>query len=363
MRRNRGLCVLVMAVFMFLTGCGSPSQAPTGRETGKETTGKTEQIVAQQEEKTEEAKTGVDTKAPAAEGDKWGTGLKAGFAACHYTNDWNITNCETVCEDLRSVGFEVVWNEANNDTATQIANVEDLLAQGIDLLVIKPKEEEGLIPALEACRDAGVPVICLDRKVSDPSLYVTAIMTDNVAGGETVGQWLVDHSPDGCKIVEIVGTAGSTGQIERSKGLSNVIDKYDQIQIISSQVGDNMRSEAQTVTENMIQAYGKEGIDVIVTQNDEMAMGCLQALWGLGIEPGQEITICTIGDGNSEVVEQVKDGTVGCVYESTPYLGPQVLEVAHKIFVTKEDVEKYIPSANRFFTIENADQELPTITW
>ena len=186
MRRNRGLCVLVMAVFMFLTGCGSPSQAPTGRETGKETTGKTEQTVAQQEEKTEEAKTGVDTKAPAAEGDKWGTGLKAGFAACHYTNDWNITNCETVCEDLRSVGFEVVWNEANNDTATQIANVEDLLAQGIDLLVIKPKEEEGLIPALEACRDAGVPVICLDRKVSDPSLYVTAIMTDNVAGGETV---------------------------------------------------------------------------------------------------------------------------------------------------------------------------------
>ena len=137
-----------------------------------------------------------------------------------------------------------------------------------------------------------------------------------------------------------MGTAGSTGQIERSKGLSNVIDKYDQIQIISSQVGDNMRSEAQTVTENMIQAYGKEGIDVIVTQNDEMAMGCLQALWGLGIEPGQEITICTIGDGNSEV-----------------------LEVAHKIFVTKEDVEKYIPSANRFFTIENADQELPTITW
>ena len=61
MRRNRGLCVLVMAVFMFLTGCGSPSQAPTGRETGKETTGKTEQTVAQQEEKTEEAKTGVVT--------------------------------------------------------------------------------------------------------------------------------------------------------------------------------------------------------------------------------------------------------------------------------------------------------------
>ena len=326
---------------------------------------KSEEIQVAQEKEAEERVELSDAtgETTTGESEQWGSGLKAGFAACHYTNDWNITNCETVCEDLRSVGFEVVWNEANNDTATQIANVEDLLAQGIDLLIIKPKEEEGLIPALEECKEAGVPVICLDRRVSDPSLYVTTIMTDNIAGGEEVGQWLVDHYPDGCKIVEIVGTAGSTGQIERSQGLKNILDQHENLEIISSQVGDNMRSEAQTVTENMIQAFGKEGIDVIVTQNDEMAMGCLQALWGLGIEPGKEITVCTIGDGNSEIVTQIVERNIGCAYESTPYLGPQVLDVAYKIFVSKEEVEKYIPSDNRFFTIENAEEELPTITW
>lgn len=341
--------ITVLAAVLMLTGCSSqPKESPSAAADS-----------AQIEESTSKDAELAD----ASSDEKWGTGLKAGFAACHYTNDWNITNCETVCEALRSVGFDVVWNEANNDTATQIANVEDLLAQDIDLLVIKPKEEEGLIPALEACRDANVPVICLDRKVSDQSLYVTAIMTDNVAGGEMVGQWLADNFPDGAKIVEIVGTAGSTGQIERSKGLANIIDQHDNLEIISSQVGDNMRSEAQTVTENMIQAYGKDGIDVIVTQNDEMVMGCLQALWGQGLTPGKDMVICTIGDGNYEDVQEVVKGNVGCVYESTPYLGPQVLDVAYKIFVTGESVEKYIPSANRFFTIENAEAELPTITW
>lgn len=345
MGKKKQLLAMIMLMVLILGGCGNESNSQVQTSMEENVTSSTEN-----EEMTQE-------------NDQWGKGLKAGFAACHYTNDWNITNCETVCEDLRSVGFEVVWNEANNDTATQIANVEDLLAQGIDLLIIKPKEEEGLIPALEACKEAGVPVICLDRRVSDPSLYVTTIMTDNVAGGEQVGQWLVDHFPDGCKIVEIVGTAGSTGQIERSQGLMNIVEQHDNLEIISSQVGDNMRSEAQTVTENMIQAFGKDGIDVIVTQNDEMAMGCLQALWGLGIEPGEEITVCTIGDGNSEIVTQIVEGNIGCAYESTPYLGPQVLEVAYKIFVSKEEVEKYIPSDNRFFTAENAADELPTITW
>lgn len=314
-------------------------------------------------------KTDGSSKAPAStesiDDGLWGKGLKAGVAACHATNAWNTTNTDDIVKSLEAVGFEVYWNEGKNDTATQVANIEDLIAKGIDLLVTKPKEEEGLIPAFKACKEAGIPVVCVDRKVSDDSLYVTAIMTDNVAGGELVGQWVADNFPDGARIIEIVGTPGSTGQIERSQGFYNIIDKYENIQLLSSQVGNNMRTDAQKVTENMVQAYGKDGIDIIVTQNDEMIMGILQALDGLGIEPGSDIAVCTIGDGNQEVVTNIVSGRVGCAYESTPYLGAQVVEVAHKIFVEKDanSIDKYIPSANRFFTIENAQAELPKVTW
>lgn len=295
--------------------------------------------------------------------EQWGKGLKIGVAACHWTNAWNITNAEDIIAAFEAVGCEVVWNEAKNDTATQIVNVENLLAQDIDLLVIKPKEEEGLIPAFKECQEAGVPIICIDRKVSDPSLYVTAIITDNVAGGEMVGNWIVENFPEGANIVEITGTAGSTGQIERSRGLYNILDQNSNYKVLSTQSADNMRSEAQTVTENLIQTYGKDGIDIIVTQNDEMAMGILQALDGFGIIPGEDITICSIGDANTEGVTEVSNGRIGCIYESTPYLGEQAVEVAYKILISGEEVDSYIPSNNRFITIENAAKELEQIAW
>lgn len=304
-----------------------------------------------------------ETTSGASEKELWGKGFKIGVAAAHYTNAWNVTNTQDIVAAFEAIGAEVVWNEGNNDTATQIANVEDLLAQDIDLLVIKPKEEEGLIPAFEQCQKAGVPIICVDRKVRDTSLYVTAIMTDNVAGGEMVGKWIMENFPDGAKIVEITGTPGSTGQIERSQGLANIIGGNSKYPIIANQSADNMRSKAQTVTENLIQTYGKDGIDIIVTQNDEMAMGILQALDGLGIEPGKDIVVCSVGDANREGVSEVAAGRIGCIYESTPYLGAQAVEIAYKVLVSKESVEKYIPSNNRFITIENAEEELKNITW
>lgn len=300
----------------------------------------------------------------AADDEKWATGLKAGVAACHATNAWNTTNTEDIVAALEAVGFEVYWNEGKNDTATQVANIEDLIAKGIDLLVTKPKEEEGLIPAFKACQEAGIPVICADRKVSDDSLYVTALMSDNVAGGEAIGQWIADNFADGAKVIEIVGTPGSTAQLERSQGMYNILDQHDNIEVLDSQVGNNMRTDAQKVTENMVQAYGKDGIDVIVTQSDEMVMGILQALDGLGIVPGEDITVCTIGDGNKECVTNVASGRISAAYEVTPYLGAQVAEVAKQIFVDGvTEMDKFIPCENRLFTIENAETELPNITW
>lgn len=336
---------MVLALIMLLTLVGCANGSSSGGEAGTP--------VPQRE---------VESDATKDEG-QWGKGLKIGVAACHWTNAWNITNAEDIIAAFEAVGCEVVWNEAKNDTATQIVNVENLLAQDIDLLVIKPKEEEGLIPAFQECKDAGVPIICVDRKVSDSSLYATAIITDNVAGGEMVGNWIVEQFPEGARIVEITGTAGSTGQIERSRGLYNVLDQYTSYQILATQSADNMRSEAQTVAENLLQTYGKDGIDVIVTQNDEMAMGILQALDGMGVKPGVDIVVCSIGDANMEGVSEVAAGRIGCFYESTPYLGAQCVDVARKILIDKVAVDSYIPSANRFITAENAEEMLKVITW
>ena len=301
-------------------------------------------------------------------GDTGGTSdgepIKIGVAACHYTNSWNITNTENLVETFENAGYEVVWNEAKNDTATQVANVNDLIAQGIDYLIMKPKEEEGLVPAIEACKEAGVKVILVDPTVNATpgEDYVCSIRTNATLGGERCAEWVVENFPDGCNIIEITGTAGSTTSIERSEGFMSVLEEAgDQYVVLESQTANFMRTDAQTVTENLYQAYGDQ-IDVIVSQSDEMTFGVLQAIDGLGLTPGEDITVVSIGDGASLMLDEIIAGRVACCSECTPFLAEQCLEVVETL-ESGGTVDTNIWANDRFFTIENAAEEQAIATW
>lgn len=293
----------------------------------------------------------------------FGAGKKVGLAQMHYTNAFRIAETNSVLEAFEGAGFEVVWNEAKNDTATQISNVNDLLAQDIDYLLLPPKEEEGLVPALEAAKAAGVPVILLDRSANgEPGVdYVTAIRSDAEAEGRWCAEWVIENYPDGCNVVEIFGAPGSTTAMDRSRGFMDAIAGHDNIVLLESQVGNNMRSEAQVCMENLIQAYGDE-IDVVVTHSDEMTFGALQAIDGMGMVPGEDIKVLSIGDGSSAMLQEIIDGRVAACSECTPLLGQQALEVVAALEQGME-VDGLIWANDRFFTIENAATELENAGW
>lgn len=294
----------------------------------------------------------------------WGEGLKIGLAQMHYTNAFRIAETESVISAFEAVGAEVVWNEAGNDTATQVANAKDLLAQDIDYLLLPPKEEAGLVPALDAAKEAGVPVILLDRSANgEPGVdYVTAIRSDAIAEGEWCAQWIIDNYPDGANIVEVFGAPGSTTAMDRAEGFWNLLaEAGDQYVKLDSQVGDNMRDTAQKVTENMIQAHGSD-IDVIVTHSDEMTFGTLQAIEGMGYVAGEDFKVLSIGDGASAMLEAIIDGRVAACSECSPLLGPQAVEVV-KTLEEGGTVEGLIWANDRFFTIENAAEELEKAGW
>lgn len=289
---------------------------------------------------------------------------KIGIAACHYKNNWNVTNTESMKKTFEDAGYEVVWNEAKNDTATQVANVNDLIAQGVDWVVMKPKEEQGLLPAIEACKKAGVKVILVDRTVAaTPGVdFVCGIRTNAFYGGQRVAEWIVANYPNGCNYIEVQGSAGSTTGIERSEGLHSVLDSYgDKYKCLDTQPTDFSRAQGQKVTENMYQAYGKK-IDVVVTQSDELAFGVLQALDSVGAKPGQDVKVCTIGDGSSILLDEIINGRVACASECTPYLGDVVL-AAIKTVEAGGTPEPNMWANDRFFTIENAAQEQAKATW
>lgn len=371
-------CMVSLGLVVSLAGCGggggSTADTTPAPMTAAQTTAAESKAEEPKEEESKEDTSGgvAETIAAAVDmsqvldsiADDFGAGRKVGLAQMHYTNAFRIAETDSVLKAFESVGFEVVWNEAKNDTATQISNVNDLLAQDIDYLLLPPKEEEGLVPALEAAKAAGVPVILLDRSANGTpgEDYVTAIRSNAEAEGRWCADWVIDkYGSDPCNVVEIFGAPGSTTAMDRSKGFMATIKGHDNIVLLESQVGNNMRSEAQVCMENLIQAYGDE-IDVVVTHSDEMTFGALQAIDGMGLVPGEDIQVLSIGDGSSAMLQEIIDGRVAACSECSPLLGPQALEVVAALEQDME-VDGLIWANDRFFTIDNAATELENAGW
>ena len=171
--------------------------------------------------------------------------------------------------------------DGQNDSSTQSANLEAAIAQGVDGVVISPKDAQALAPAIQAVIDADIPVVTIDRAVqgATPLAHVGA---DNVRGGEKQGEYLMKILPDGGKIIELQGTVGASPAIDRSKGFNSVIADHPEYEIVFQQSAGLQARPGIEVTEQALQAH--PDIDAIVAANDDMALGAAEAAAGAGID-------------------------------------------------------------------------------
>src|SRR6188768_2961960 len=153
---------------------------------------------------------------------------KVGFAQTESNNPWRIAQTKSMQDVAAEKGYQLVYTDAAGSAAKQVADVNSMIAQGVDLIFLAPREEKPLIPAVMAAKKAGIPVILLDRNV-DQSLakagedYVTFIGSDFIAEGKRIAEWLVKNKPDGAKIIELEGTTGSSPANERKKGFDEAL--------------------------------------------------------------------------------------------------------------------------------------------
>ena len=297
-----------------------------------------------------------ENPAPASEAPRQ---LVIGMSQPHSTSAWRVIQTETVSRALEEAGYKVIYTDAQNSTQKQVADVEDILAQNPDYLVLSPREEDGLVPAIEAAKAAGVPVILLDRKVKGEvgEDYVTFIGSDYVSAGQAVAEWLVAEFDGTCNIVEISGTAGATATIERSSGFRDGLEGHDGMVIIASQTGDAKRVEAQKAMENIIQTHGAN-IDAVYVQADEMAYGVVQALNINGIDPST-IKICTM-DGLKDTLDAIVAGDIAMSMYNNPDFGKATVEVIRQL-EAGETVDHWVKVENIIFDADNAEQYLADI--
>lgn len=244
---------------------------------------------------------------------------------------------------------EFIFMDGQKNAAKQIADVEDLIARQVDLIIIVEHAHGSTTNTLKKAKARGIPIVCVDRALSDPELADSNILGNDFEMGKICAEYLAEKLGGKGKIVVIQAPEGVIVGEKRREGFYSVVDQYPDMEVITQQVGNWQRSVAYTVMENILQGF-KE-IDGFYADNDEMALGALKAIKEAG---RQDEIIVTGVDGEKAALESIKEG--GMAFSAKKVLElPLALDVALAILEGGEYEKTYILKAPGI-SKENVDE-------
>lgn len=263
-------------------------------------------------------------------------GVKIGLSISTLNNPFFVTLKEGAEKAAKEANATLTVVDAQNDSAKQANDIEDLIQQGVDVILVNPTDSSAVTSAIESANKANIPVITVDRS-ADGGKVVAHIASDNVAGGKMAGEFIVEALKDGGNIVELEGIPGSSAARERGEGFHQVIDKASNIKVVAKQAADFDRAKGLSVMENILQS--QKDIKAVFAHNDEMALGALEALEAHGMKD-----VIVVGfDATDDAVKAVKEGRMAATIAQKPALiGENAVKTALKV-VKGETVEKFIP--------------------
>ena len=259
--------------------------------------------------------------------------------------------------------LEVVFADAAQDNAQQVADVENFLAQGIDLLIISPNEAAPLTDVVADACAQGVPVIVLDRKV-DGDQFTMFIGADNVEIGRQAGVHAAEYCATGgfdqCNVIEIRGLEGSTPAQERGDGFREGLAENPAATIIASQNADWLREKAIPVSQAMFQA--NPDVNVVYTHNDPMTEAAIISAESAGLNLDDMLFIgidaLPTPDGG---IQSVIDGRIDATYVY-PTGGVQAIDFAVQILEDGVVPPDSVTLETQEVTADNAQEVMDSFT-
>jgi ribose transport system substrate-binding protein len=285
---------------------------------------------------------------------------KVGFAQTESNNPWRLQQTKSMQDEAKKRGWQLVYTDAAGSAAKQVADVRSMIAQRVDVILLSPREERPLIPAVMEAKKAGIPMFLIDRGV-DPSLakggedYVAFIGSNFVEEGRLAAEALTKAMNGEAKIIELVGTVGSSPANDRAKGFADYIKDHPGMTIIASQSGDFARDKGRQIFETLYQAH--PDATALYGHNDEMTMGAIAAMEAAGKVPGKDLMIASI-DGTKDAAQALSEGKIVVVVECNPNFGPAAFDAVMK-YGKGETVAPNLVNKDRVFTKDNVAAYLP----
>ena len=281
-----------------------------------------------------------------------------GFVQVSAEGTWRMTNTLSVKKSAEEAGIHLIYREGLNNYTNQIKEMKELILMGIDVLAFSPSQVEGWDEILEEAKEAGIPVIILDRAINtkDASLYVTHIGSDMIEEGRRAAHWLLKYMDEKKKsgeirIVILEGVEGSTPAVHRDMGFREILSSHENYKIVQSEPANYIYSKGKEVMFDFLKAEDGK-IDVVFAHNDEMALGAIEAIEVYGKVPGTDIVIIGV-DAIKKALGAIIDGKMNASIECSPLLGPQLVNAIKDLMEGKE-VTKRIITVEEDFDINNA---------
>ena len=327
MKKKALAVILASTMALALAACGGQAAAPAPAAEAPAAPA-AEEAPAEEEE---EAPAEEVAEEPAEEEAAGGDLINVGFAQVGHESDWRTASTKS-CQDVFSEanGYNLSFVDCDNDSAAQLEAVRSFIEQDVDYIIIDPIVATGWDTVLTECEDAGIPVIVIDRTIDDSDKYVSWVGSDFLTEGKAAGEWLKAYAAkQGIKEINaliIQGTTGSSAQIGRTDGFSEIADREGWT-ILDKQTGDFTEAGGQEVMESFCKSYAGK-FNVVVCENDNEAFGAMTAMDNAGVKygPGNDVILISY-DACTAGLKEVQAGKITADFECNPLAAPTVEKV------------------------------------
>lgn len=272
-----------------------------------------------------------------------------GMSQCNLGEPWRVqmnSDIKNAADKLNSI--KVIYKDAQNDTLKQRAHIEEFIDQGVDLLIVSPKEAAPLTPPVRKAYQAGIPVIVLDRRVVGDD-YTCFIGADNKKIGEAAGKWIAKKLNGKGNVVELKGLMTSTPGQDRHSGFLKGIEG-SQIKVVFEADMKWLEPNARKEMESALARFPQ--IDLVYGHNDPAAHGAYLAARAADRDKG--MIFVGIDGLPQEGQAYVKQGIIQACFEY-PTGGKEAIDIAISILKGNK-VAKEITLNSRVYTPENIAQ-------
>lgn len=276
-----------------------------------------------------------------------------GFSQDTMDHPWRafmVTSAEAQAKKYPDLVKEFIYTDAKGTNEKQIADVEDLIARGVDLIMMSPREAQALVPAVEAIKKAGIPLVVLDREIVGDD-YNVFIGGNNLQLAEGLGKHVLEKVGETFNYLELEGIPGATPTIQRHQGFSGQLEGKPDIKLLDSRPANYDLAPAIPIAEDWLTRFRGQ-FQVIYAHNDPMILGAINVLKEAGYKPGDVYLIGV--DGQREAFQAIKDGWLQAtsIYATGGSIG---LDMAVRV-LKGEPVPKRITTETPIVTKENVDE-------